>query len=413
MNRAGTQALKPEPQPAEPGCQHPAAALALAAALYLMQLNRAASQDHFDYRFENYQEDNGRMGVQTQTWLFEKTVKPWLTLRGQVVYDAISGNTPIGSPPPSQIKSPFPLPPPLSTSVPTAFLRDNRWAGEFEAALNYGPHHLTPQFSYSSEHDYLSYGAALNYSLDLNEKNTSLNLGWAHDWDSILPNGATYIFTKQHKNTDDILIGASQLLGPNTVLTFDFTFRNSSGYLSDPYRGVLFDDYPQGDPNHPSLFAERRPDYRECYIAYASVMQYIKALRGSAEGSYRFYADTFGIFAHTVGVAWHQKIGPRLVISPLFRYYEQSAADFYGTQFAGDPSNPYDTTRIPAYYSADYRLSHMETFTYGAEVSARVLSWLTLNLGFKRYEMMGLDGVTSPSAYAHASILTVGSRVWF
>ena len=55
----------------------------------------------------------------------------------------------------------------------------------------------------------------------------------------------------------------------------------------------------------------------------------------------------------------------------------------------------------------------METFTYGAEVSARVLSWLTLNLGFKRYEMMGLDGVTSPSAYAHASILTVGSRVWF
>ena len=170
MNRVDTQALKPEPQPAEPGCQHPAAALALAAALYLMQLNRAASQDHFDYRFENYQEDNGRMGVQTQTWLFEKTVKPWLILRGQVVYDAISGNTPIGSPPPSQIKSPFPLPPPLSTSVPTAFLRDNRWAGEFEAALNYGPHHLTPQFSYSSEHDYLSYGAAFNYSLDLNEK---------------------------------------------------------------------------------------------------------------------------------------------------------------------------------------------------------------------------------------------------
>jgi hypothetical protein len=176
---------------------------------------------------------------------------------------------------------------------------------------------------------------------------------------------------------------------------------------------VLFDDYPQGNPNHPNLFAEQRPDHRESYIPYASVLQYVKPLHGSLEASYRFYADSYGIFAHTLGLTWHQKIGSRLIVSPLFRYYEQSAADFYGTQFPGDPSNPYSTVKIPTYYSADYRLSHMETFTYGAEVSARVLSWLTLDVGFKRYEMAGLDGVTSPSAYARASIVTVGTRVWF
>jgi hypothetical protein len=388
-------------------------ALGLAAGLYLMQLNRAAGEDHVDYRFESYQEDHGRIGVNTQSWLAEKSVRPWLTLRGKVVYDAISGATPVGAPPPSQMKIPTPPSGPLSASVPTAYMRDKRWAGEMEGALSYGPHHLTPQFSYSSEHDYLSYGAALNYSLDLNEKNTSLNLGWAHDWDSILANKATYIFREQRKDTDDLLLGANQLLGPNTVLTLNFTFRNSSGYMNDPYRGVFFDAYPQGNLNNPSLFAEKRPDYREGYIAYASVMQYIKPLRGSAEGSYRFYADSFGIFAHTLGIAWHQKVGPRVLISPLFRYYEQSAADFYGTQFPGDPSNPFNTTHIPTYYSADYRLSHLETFTYGAEVSARVLSWLTIDLGFKRYEMMGLDGVTSSSAYPHATIVTVGSRVWF
>ncbi len=387
--------------------------LGLAAMLYLAQLNRAAGQDHVDYRFESYQEDHGRVGVQTHSWLFEKTATSWLTLRGQVVYDAISGSTPVGAPPPSQIKSPFSLPGPLSGSVPTKFMEDKRWAGEMDATLSYGPHHLTPQFSYSSERDYLSYGAALNYSLDLNEKNTSLNLGWAHDWDTILANRGTYIFGEQHKDTDNLLIGANQLLGPNTVLTLNFTFRNSSGYLSDPYRGVVFDGYPQTAANHPTLFPEKRPDYLEGYIAYASLLQYIKALHGSAEGSYRFYADSFGIFAHTLGIAWHQKIGSRLLVSPLFRYYEQSAADFYATQFAGDPSNPYNPARIPTAYSADYRLSHLETVTYGVEVSARVLSWLSLNLGFKRYEMMGLDGVTSPSAYPHASIVTVGSRLWF
>lgn len=149
----------------------------------------------------------------------------------------------------------------------------------------------------------------MNYSLDLNEKNTILNLGWAHDSDTIIPNSATYIFREQHKITDDVFIGADQLLGPNTVLTANFTFGNSSGYLNDPYRGVLFEAYPQADLNNPSLFAEKRPNYRESYTVFGSVLQYVKPLRASAEGSYRFYADSFGIFAHTIGVAWHQKAG--------------------------------------------------------------------------------------------------------
>ncbi len=385
----------------------------LAAGLYLLQLNRAGGEDHVDYRFENYQEEHGRIGVQTQSWLFEKTATPWLTLKGKAIYDAISGNTPVGAPPPSQVKTPFPPAGPLKNSVPTAFMRDKRWAGVMDAALSYGPHHLTPEFSYSSEHDYVSYGGALNYSLDLNEKNTILNLGWAHDSDTIIPNSATYIFREQHKITDDVFIGADQLLGPNTVLTANFTFGNSSGYLNDPYRGVLFEAYPQADLNNPSLFAEKRPNYRESYTVFGSVLQYVKPLRASAEGSYRFYADSFGIFAHTIGVAWHQKAGSRVLVSPLFRYYEQSAADFYATQLPGDPSNPANPTPIPTYYSADYRLSRLQSFTYGAEVSVRVLSWLSINAAFKRYEMIGLDGVTSQSAYPHANIVTVGSSVWF
>jgi hypothetical protein len=390
------------------------AAVGLAMALYLLQLSRARGQEQADYRFEHYQEDAGRITVDTHSWLFDKKITPWMSLKGEAVYDAISGATPTGGPAPSQIAAL--LPPqtaPLSTRVPTEFMRDIRWAGSLDAVFSSGLSRITPEFSYSSEHDYISYGAALNYALDLNHKNTTLNLGWAHDYDSILPNNATYITKIERKNTDEFLAGVNQLLGPKTTVTANFTFRNAHGYLDDPYRGVLFDDYPQADPSNLSLFGERRPRHRESYIGFVSLTQYVSPLRGSAEGAYRFYDDSFGIQAHTIEAAWHQKVGKRVMISPRFRYYRQTAADFYGTHFPGDPSNPFDPTPIPTYYSADYRLSQMETFTYGVELTAKVSERVSFDIAYKRYEMYGLDHVTSSSAYPKAHLVTVGARLWF
>ncbi|HTL59265.1 MAG TPA: DUF3570 domain-containing protein [Candidatus Limnocylindrales bacterium] len=388
--------------------------LGLAITLYLVRLNRVSAADHVDYRFENYQEDNGRIGVDTHTWLFEKKITSWLTLRGDAVYDAIAGATPIGAPPASEIKTlnpPTPPPTPLETTVPTAHMQDTRWAGSLSGELTFGPHHITPQFSYSTEHDYTSYGTALNYSLDLNQKNTTLNLGWAHDWDTVI--SGTYLTQEQPKDTDHILIGINQLLSPKTVLTANFTFRNSHGYLNDPYRGVLFQDYPQFDLNKPILFPEKRPNFRQSYLGFVSLTQFITPLHGSIEGAYRYSYDTYDISAHTINLSWHQKIINRVLLSPFFRYYRQTAASFYGTQFPGDPSNPFDPTPIPTYYSADYRLSKMETFSVGVDLSAKITEWFSVNASYMRYAMYGLDNVTSSSAYPKANVVTIGASIWF
>jgi hypothetical protein len=397
----------------QPRAQGRLAAIRLAASLYLVQSHRVGAEDHADYRFEDYLEEAGRIGVQTHSWLFEKDLTPWLALNGSAVYDSISGATPTGGPPPSQVNFFGLATGPLSSNVPTVHMEDKRWAGTFSTPLTLGRHHLTPEFSYSSEHDYESYGAALNYSIDLNQKNTTLSVGWAHDWDHILPNTGTYIDQVKRKDSDDFLLSASQLLSAKTVLTAAFTFRNAAGYLNDPYRGVLFGDYPQSDPNNLSLFPESRPGHRESYIGFVSLTQYFTPLHGSVEGSYRFYHDSFGIDAHTLGLAWYQKIGRRVTLSPSFRYYRQTAASFYATQFAGDPTNPGDPNPIPTYYSADYRLSTLETFAYGISLTAKVVDWLSLDVAYKRYEMHGLDSITSPSAYPKANIFTIGARIWF
>src|SRR5215469_5472501 len=236
------------------GFRRQTATVGLALGLYLLQLNRALGENHVDYRYENYQEDGGRMGIDTQSVLFEVKPLPLLSVLGEAVYDAISGATPTGAPPATDIHILFPPPGPYNSTVPLTRMHDRRFAGNIEPTLSFGPHHITPQFSYSQESDYISYGAALNYSLDLNGKNTTLNLGWSHDFDTILATPFTYIYRKKDKDTDDFLVGVNQLLSPKTVLTVNFTFRNSHGYEDDPYRGVFFNDYPQADLNNPILF---------------------------------------------------------------------------------------------------------------------------------------------------------------
>ncbi len=367
----------------------------LAFTAQFLPLGRARSEDHVDYKFEYYIEDNNRIKIQTHGLLFEKELSANLSLKGEYVYDGISGATPTGAPPPIG-----------SSQVVTTHMEDVRNAGSLELAAKLGNHTLTPQISYSTESDYDSLGFAINDAIDFNQKNTTLLLGISQTLDKIQPKFWT---SAKHKDSTDAMVGVTQLLDPRTILQVNFTLGYSSGYLADPYKAVRFDGYP--DPN--SVFPEKRPGERTKEIIFLSLTHYFDKPNASLEASYRFYHDSFDIFSHTVGLAWHQKIGKHLIISPLFRYYDQTAADFYGVRFPGDPSDPESTIPIPKYYSADYRLSSMHTFTYGVEAEAIIKEWLHLNAAYKRYTMHGDDGETPASAYPQAHIFTVGARIWF
>jgi hypothetical protein len=72
-----------------------------------------------------------------------------------------------------------------------------------------------------------------------------------------------------------------------------------------------------------------------------------------------------------------------------------------------------DADNMPQYYSADYRLSNLESFTFSANLHYRVVKHFALDFDYKRYIMKGLDGITSPSAYPQANVYSVGCRVPF
>jgi hypothetical protein len=432
-----------------PARPFPSASLAilLAGALSLSRPQVSRAEDRVDYRYEDYSEDNGRIQVQTHAAYVEAELNSHVAVKGQFVYDAISGATPTGGPPA-----------PGDPQVPTVVLQDIRRAGSLETAISYGEEPdgkhgrfvTTPQVAYSKESDYESLGLALNQTINFNQRNTALTVGVAQNWDEAK---GFFQANFQSKETTDFLVGVRQILTPRTVLTVNLTLGYARGYLTDPYKGVNFSySYPISfyDPSSVNFNSpELRPDSRFRQVGYASLLQYVDAVRGAAEASYRFHRDDWGVVAHTLEIAWHQKLGrrgrdmdPWVTLSPFFRFHHQSAADFYALQFAGDPNLPagavgaaqsdgftilfaddpafpgdatgtFTVPAHPKHYSSDYRLSQLNTFTFGLTAEIRVHEHVSLSASYKRYLMEGLDGVTLESTYPTAHVLTVGATIWF
>ncbi|HTH46788.1 MAG TPA: DUF3570 domain-containing protein, partial [Candidatus Limnocylindria bacterium] len=395
-------------------------AFLLTLALALRFATQARAEDTVAYRYEDYQEEGGRVRVHTQTAYFETALDPRVAFKGEFVYDSISGATPTGAPAPAG-----------GGPVPLVELKDTRYSGNISSDIKLGRTTTTPGFAYSTESDYQSVGLSLNEAIDFNSRNTTLNLGVAHNFDKV---SGFFQQDARRKDSTDVLIGLNQLLGPHTYVTANLTLGYADGYLTDPFKVSTFlFNYPLSfyDPPDSFVVPERRPDHKFREVALVGITQYFDAVQASLEASYRFHHDSWGIFSHTVELSWHQKLGKKLMISPLFRFYNQSAATFYAPSFTGDPSFPDGTVGSvqadgssivfnddpafpgtgtstftvpghPTYFSSDYRLSQFNSYTYGVTLSWRVQEHFSIEAGYKRYEMQGLDGITSLSAYPKA-----------
>lgn len=446
-------------------------AICLAVILFMLRLSRAqAQEDTAGYRHEWYAEDNDRIKVETDTFNIDVALGPKVRATGQLVFDSISGATPTGAPPQSQW--PFPSQNDLYKSayeqaftshfltasnfnydnyvltgletlqdmtnrilpgvqadagrdatnsssasyqsmtnnpnfrnktVPLTQMHEFRTAFSLGLPITFDRHELTPSIAYSAESDYVSRGIALNHAINFNNKNTTLNLGWSGNFDIVRDENLVW----EHKTTHDFLAGVTQLLTPKSYVTANFTFGSEQGYLSDPYRGVMpATNFFQSNPDDAALIAEKRPRNRSRAIFFVGYNRFFDPLNGGAEVSYRFFHDSWNVNAHTIDLRWNQKIGKRLVLSPMFRYYYQTAASFYYILVP-------DFNNLPAAYSSDYRLSELNTFSLGLRATYRLNKHLSLDAGYMRYVMRGLDDMTSQSAYPSANIFTLGLRGWF
>jgi hypothetical protein len=374
-------------------------AVAVATLLAWLAPRSARAEGSISYKYQDYHELGGRIKIETHGAYIEQDLGAATKLKAEGIIDAIAGATPNGQPAPAG-----------SDQVPLATMTDRR------KAWNGGVSHQFPRLNLalgaanSRESDYVSAGASLNAAADFNQKNTTLLAGLAGTRDRIK------VFHQrpwERKRTRDAMIGLTQLLDPNSAITANLTWGRQAGHLSDPYKLVQRNTEIIPGVSLPLTFPENRPGGRDKWIGRIAYQRAFPEARGAFEGSYRYYHDNFGIDAHTLDAAWFQRLGPAVILRPGVRFYDQTAADFYVYRLDDTPLVPVAgrPRREGPFYSSDYRLSAMRTFTYGVKLVWRATDALQVDAAFERYDMRGTDGVTPQSAYARANIVTAGLKL--
>jgi hypothetical protein len=370
----------------------------LAAALALCAPRPSArADDSIAYMYENYREEDGRITVVTESSSVNEDVAAYGHIQLSGTIDAVTGATPTGRPAP-----------PGSNQVPLTEIYSHRKAGNGDYSEQIRNFNIDAAFAESRESDYVSWGWSVTTLTDFTEKNTTLRAGVAGTDDRVAVNFEPAYLPK---HTKDAIIGVTQLFGPTTFATLNVSSGLSTGYLSEPYKIVEKSIEILPDIYLDESFGENSPNTRQRESVYASLNHSFLGVHGAIEGSYRFYADSYGIVAHTLQVTWLQHLGDRVILAPLFRYYTQTAARFYYYNLDETSIIP---VRIPIgtapYYTSDFRLSAEDATSYGVKVTWKASGFLHLDASYERYVMQGRDGVTPASAYPTAGISTIGVK---
>jgi hypothetical protein len=241
--------------------------------------------------------------------------------------------------------------------------------------------HLTVDYSYGTESDYHSQGIAVTAGTDFLQKNTQIELGYAHGFDhvcttnysaSTAPSGRTRLdsskgcFTKatdrasRSVNLDTFQAAWTQAWTPLFATQMVLTGALQNGFLANPYRGVVIT--PSGQDaleNHPENRARGALSLRGKY--------FIKPIAAAAGAGVRLYRDTWDIFGQTYELEFEKYITQVLRLLVHGRYYHQNGALFWSDDYTG--GEPVSGPR-GQYWTGDRELSPLSSYLVGGRVLA-------------------------------------------
>jgi hypothetical protein len=214
--------------------------------------------------------------------------------------------------------------------------------------------------STSTEFDYQSFGANVSFAQKTKNRNGEFSARFQAYIDNLKyilpvelrpggPNEKNY--PSKSRNSFSGSLSYSQIINQRLQVMFLLDLIYQEGYLGLPFHRVYFNDN--------SLHVENLPNTR-LKIPVGFRVNYFAGDRVIIRSFYRYYHDDWGLNAHTVDLETAIKITPFLSITPFYRYYTQSAIDYFA---------PYKGhTVTDRYYTSNYDLSKFNSNFYGAGI---------------------------------------------
>lgn len=245
---------------------------------------------------------------------------------------------------------------------------------------------LSAKVSVSSEYDYFSLGFGGSYSKLFNEKNTELSINvnvYLDSWNAIYPielrpfgtNGIDSFrpseitgntnynpifseFDSEGRNSYSLGFGFSQILHKNVQGLLSLDIVRQQGLLSTPFQRIYFSDVADSfvEDFHLADDIERLPNSRFKVALGGRLNWYLNEII-TLRTYYRYYFDDWGINSHTASIEIPVKLTDRFTVYPSYRFYNQSAADYFA---------PYEVhLSTSEFYTSDYDLSEYTANQFG------------------------------------------------
>ena len=274
----------------------------------------------------------------------------------------------------------------------------------------------------SKEYDYLSLGINGNLAYDFNQKNSTFSVGLSYFHDTFEPEGgiplafasmpraygnndnasnsgtkADFDLTRRtdsdNKTTADIMIGFTQVINRRMITQFNYSYSKVSGYLTDPFKVLSLVDNTGIAQDY---VYENRPDSRLKQSLFAQTKYHFE--KNIIDVSYRYMWDDWEIDSHTIDSKLRMPLSRSSYIEPHFRFYQQSAAQFY-QPFLIEPN------AIPEFASADYRIGEMSAYTIGLKYGTKLNGGNDLSFRLEYYRQDPTDaGHKAPDALADVDL---------
>ena len=215
--------------------------------------------------------------------------------------------------------------------------------------------------AFSKEYDYLSIGGGVNYNKSSKDNNTEFSVkagAFIDTYTIIVPEElrSTEVLTDRRRgiagtkgrNSYDLSMSLARVLTRKFQMAITMDLAYQSGFLATPFHRVYFQDG--------SLSREVLPGTR-LKTPVSVRANYFVGERFIIRSFYRYYQDDWGLHSNTLQIETPIKLTPFLSITPFYRYYKQSAIDYFA---------PYQESSVQSeYYTSDYDLSDFRSDFYG------------------------------------------------